>query len=171
MKLKFRLSPQAQKYLQDTESRKRDVELSYALLSGIEQRDNSGLPYLEFLSHSAENDAREALCRLLGSNMVPRGVMFALQEVFSPRGFSALKAILKKRTQGHPTHASRDLEIAFRVHELREQGRSYDDATAEVADAIGKSQEHVKKIYGRTTAGVDADCFNPIPRRRRKSNR
>jgi hypothetical protein len=169
--MKFRLSPQAQKYAQDPESLKRDTELSSALLSGLEKRDDSGLPYLEFLSHSAENDAREALCRLLGSNRLSVGVRFALQEVFRPQGFSALKAILKRRTRGHPVHWSRDLEIALRVHELREQGRSYEEATAHVAGAIGKSQEHVKRVYGRETASTSADCFVPIPRRRRKSIR
>jgi hypothetical protein len=98
-------------------------------------------------------------------------VRFWLQEVFRPQGFSALKAILKRRTRGHPVHCTRDLEIAFRVHELREQGRSYEESTAQVAGAIGMSQEHVKRVYGRETAGTNADCFVPIPRRRRKSNR
>jgi hypothetical protein len=161
---------QAQKYARGAESYKRDVELSYALLRGIERRDDGGLPYLEFLSGDAESNAREALCRLLMSGMAPRGVVRMLADVFEPRGHSALKAVLKRRTQGHPVHWSRDLEIAFRVHELREQGRSYEEATAHVAGAIGKSQEHVKRVYGRETADND-DCFDPIPRRRRKSNR
>jgi hypothetical protein len=161
---------QAQKYAQDAESYKRDVELSYALLTGLERRDNGGLPYLEFLSGDAENNAREALCRLLGSGMAPRGVVRMLTYVFEPRGISALKAVLQRRTRGHPVHWSRDPEIAHRVHELREQGQSYEEATAHVAGSIGKSQEHVKRVYGRETA-VNDDCFVPIPRRRRKSNR
>jgi hypothetical protein len=161
---------QAQKYAQDAESYKRDVDLSWALLIGLERRDNGGLPYLEFLSGDAENNAREALCRLLMSGMAPRGVVRMLADVFEPRGHSALKAVLKRRTRGHPVHWSRDPEIAHRVHELREQGRSYEEATAHVANAIGKSQEHVKRVYGRETAG-NADCFESIPRRRRKSNR
>jgi hypothetical protein len=162
---------QAQIYAQDAESGKRDVELSCALLIGLERRDNGGLPYLQFLSGDAENNARDALCRLLVSGMAPRGVLRMLADVFRPRGHSALKAVLKRRTRGHPVHWSRDLEIAFRVHELREQGRSYEEATAHVAGAIGKSQEHVKRVYGRETTGTAADCFVPIPRRRRKSNR
>jgi hypothetical protein len=161
---------QAQKYAPDAESYQRDVELSYALLQGIERRDNGGLPYLEFLSADAENNAREALGRLLMSGMAPRRVVRMLADVFEPRGHGALKAVLQRRTRGHPVHWSRDIEIAFRVHGLREQGQSYEEATAHVAGAIGKSQEHVKRVYGRETAD-NADCFAPIPRRRRKSNK
>ena len=96
---------QAQKYARDAVSHKRDVELSHALLIGLERRDNGGLPYLEFLSGDAENDARRALCRLLVTGSAPRDVLRMLADVFEPSAeYGALKAILKRRSRGHANH-------------------------------------------------------------------
>jgi hypothetical protein len=136
---------QAPEYLE--EEQERDVELSLALLSGTYRRDNDGLPYVEFLSRGAENDARDALCRLLWAGVVPWEVRYALARVFEPGGPGSLKAVLKRRTQGHPTNFYRDIEIAIRVYDLRKKGQK--NAIAKVAKEIGKDQRTVGKIYSK----------------------
>ena len=153
---------QTLKYLEDAEAQKRDAELALALLEGTDRQDKHGLPYIEFLSSDAENDGREALCRLLECGVVPGEVQIVLAEVFEPRGHSPLKAVLKRRTQGHPTHVSRDIQIACRVYNLRKKGEK--NAVAKVAKEIGKDARNVaiqqvsrglRKIY-RGPAALEA---------------
>jgi len=93
---------------------------------------------------------------------VPGEVQIVLAEVFEPRGHSPLKAVLKRRTQGHPTHVSRDIQIACRVYNLRKKGEK--NAVAKVAKEIGKDARNVaiqqvsrglRKIY-RGPAALEA---------------
>lgn len=148
------------------EARKRDVRLSIDLLFGIETWDRHGMPQHAFLSADAENQARAALCRLLRSGRVPDEVLNLLGWVFDPNGQGDLKAVLKRRNRRRSRHPDRDYEITRFVDRLRRDGRSYEDATTQVADALRKSEEHIKKIYGKHRSD-----FDPIPRQRRKSDR
>ena len=76
-----------------------------------------------------------------------------------------LKAILKKPSRGHGNPYA-DAAIASRVFYLRVYGeKHYDDAIEAVAAEVGKSPEHVRRIYGK-----DPESKQPLPRRpRRKS--
>jgi hypothetical protein len=77
----------------------------------------------------------------------------ALAEVFDPDEpksrlqMQRLKVVLKKRNQGHP-NPFRDAAIASAINKLRIKGEGYQDAVDQIAEAIGKSSEQVKRIYG-----------------------
>jgi hypothetical protein len=75
------------------------------------------------------------------------------------------RVIFKNFNQGQ-SNPERDWEIAYWVDELRRNGSSYEDATADVADRAKLSPEHVKKICGKVKLG-----FDPPQRARRKSPR
>jgi hypothetical protein len=142
----------------------RDINLAGALLNG-QWIEKGGLPYLELLSADTkptEREARLALYRVLRrmSEDYPRSndgadpryyVLRSLAAVFAPfvtPDSGRPKAILKRQNQGH-SNAPRDSVIAYEVSKLRSEGLSYDKATAAAADKFGKSQDQVKRVYGR----------------------
>ena len=115
------------------------------------------LPKLVFLSRNTkptEGEARRALCRVL-RDRDQKPSEFLLEEmarVFDPErppGPPGLKAILKKRDRGH-MDPYRDMAIGYAVFKLRLEEASYEDAIQQIAGAIGKSPEQVKKIYGKS---------------------
>jgi hypothetical protein len=135
----------------------KDDELAFDLFVGIIKDHSSWPPQNTFLSRTTdptEDDARRALCRTLRSGKPHPVLLVALANVFDPDGKSDLRVVLKKRSKGH-SDWKRDLIIAYKVHTLRfDDGKSYDDAIAEVADAINKNEKHVGKIYGKMLAYV-----------------
>jgi hypothetical protein len=114
-----------------------------------------GLPKLIFLSRNTqptEREARAALCRALLNERPSRLLLKALAAAFEPAGESPLKAVLKKRTQGHSDYF-RHHAIAHSVHMLRQGGKSYGDAIKAVATALNKSVKHIERIYGKMQPG------------------
>jgi hypothetical protein len=143
-----------------------DVQLALMLLRGHLLRaegletiaSKNDLPKLVFLSSKTrptEDDARRALCRMVRNSdqEPPRMILEELARVFDPdlpgRG-PRLKAILKRRDRGH-LDPWRDAAIAYAVFKLRvQEDKTYEDAIQQVAKTIGKSPEHVKRIYGKS---------------------
>jgi hypothetical protein len=118
-----------------------------------------GLPKLVFLSRNTqptEREARAALCRALLSERPSRLLLMALAAAFEPVGHSPIKAVLKRRTQGH-SDFFRDHAIAHSVHMLRQEGKSYGDAIKAVATALNKSVKHIERIYGKIKPGQSAN--------------
>jgi hypothetical protein len=115
-----------------------------------------GLPKLIFLSRNTkptEREGRAALCRALLSERPSRYLLKALAEAFEPLGQSPIKAVLKRRTQGH-SDFFRDHAIAYSVHTLRQGGKSYGDAIKAVATSLNKSVKHIERIYGKIKPGT-----------------
>jgi hypothetical protein len=155
-----------------------DVELAMMLLRGHVLRvegleaaisSKNDLPKLVFLSRNTkptEDEARRALCRVL-RDRDQEPSEFLLEEmarVFDPErppGPPGLKAILKKRDRGH-LDPYRDMAIGYAVFKLRLEEASYEDAIQQIAGAIGKSPEQVKKIYGKSL------MKHSLPKRARK---
>jgi len=116
------------------------------------------LPEIIFLSDTTkptEKEARRALCRILRNKdeKPPQIILDAIADVFDPDEqktllqMPKLKAVLERRSQGHP-NSMRDAAIASAVHRLRTvDKKKYEDAIQQIADAIGKSPEQVKRIY------------------------
>jgi hypothetical protein len=166
----------------DEEAYNRDEELALMLFRGnrriaIDGRNSlskSNLPGIVFLSVTTtptEDEARRALCRVLQNRYrKPSGLLLAeLAGVFDPGGAlidsrprPRLRAVLKKRSRGHANPYA-NAAIASRVSFLRISGKHYDDAIEEVAAEVGKSSEHVRRIYGK-----DPESKVPLPRRRRR---
>jgi hypothetical protein len=144
----------------DGPQNEQDIWLALALLRGRVYRDGKGHPAFEVLSRDtkpSERDAREGLLRVLlrMRNEAEKeylakyeDVFWALYDLFEPGGGGLLKVILKKRSQGH-SNLYRDWEIAALVEMLREDGLSYGDATSATAEHLGKSEEHIKRVYGK----------------------
>jgi hypothetical protein len=134
-----------------------DDILGLKLFAGVSAlKDLSWPPTRIFLSRTTdptEDDARRALCRALRSGKPHRELLMALANAFDPDGESELKVVLRKRSKGH-FDRMRDLVIAYKVHMLRGDGKSYGDAVAEVAALLNKSEKHVEKIYGKRLAEV-----------------
>jgi hypothetical protein len=141
----------------------KDIWLALALLAGRVYHDSKGQPTFEVLSRDTkppESDARWALLRVLLRMRKEaekeylakyEGLFWALVRLFEPEGFGRsglLKVIFKKRSQGH-SNPFRDRQIAEIVEILKEKGLSYNDATSAVAEELGKSPEHIKKVYGK----------------------
>jgi hypothetical protein len=155
-----------------------DVELAMMLLRGHLLRaegletiaSKNDLPKLVFLSRNTkptEDEARRALCRVL-RDRDQKPSEFLLEEmarVFDPErppGPPGLKAILKKRDRGH-LDPYRDMAIGYAVFKLRvQEDKTYEDAIQQVAKTIGKSPEHVKRIYGKSL------MKHSLPKRARK---
>jgi hypothetical protein len=109
-----------------------------------------------------EKQGRIALCEAL-RNMaedypvadIRHYLLISLMSVFAPshkllkNNVSPFKAILKRRTQGH-SDAWFDRRIAIEVARLRKGGLSYDRATAELAEKLGKSQRQIQRILAKT---------------------
>jgi hypothetical protein len=136
-------------------------------------KSKKDLPKLTFLSRKTdptEEEARRALCRVLRNKdqNPPVTILEALARVFDPDlpkgGHPWLKAVLKKRTQGH-SNPYQNIAIAEKVLELILLGKTYEDAIERVAEITGKSQEHVKRIYGKYPG---RENFPKPPRRARK---
>jgi hypothetical protein len=145
----------------DGPQNEQDIWLALALLGGRVHRDGKGHSAFEILSRDTkptETDARWALLRVLlrMRNEAEKeylakyeDVFWALCRLFAPVGRGGLlKVILKRRSQGH-SNPFRDREIADIVGRLREKGLSYGDATSAMAEHLGKSQEHIKRVYGK----------------------
>jgi hypothetical protein len=130
----------------------RDLKLAMELIWGVEQWDENNVPSSSFLPRGAERDAYKALSRLLvlPKNRIPDEVLHSLASCFDPDEKRwQLKAIVKKRHRRPPPDEWRAYHIANFVDRFRRSGKSYDEATYAVAEALGKSHEHIKKIYGR----------------------
>jgi hypothetical protein len=134
---------------------------------------SGGVPRIVFLSSKtkpSENEARRALCRILRDyeHEVDAMLRAALAEVFDPDPptrapqWPRLKAVLKKRSRGH-SNPYGDAAISSAVFQLRAEGKHYDDAADEVAALVGKSTEHVKRIYAKSL-----DAKVKFPRRQRR---
>jgi hypothetical protein len=163
-------------------SYKDDVGLAMLLFHGdvlrsqfleLTPTSRNDLPKLVYLSRKTkptEDEARRALCRVLRdtSQRPPAFLLEELARVFDPqrpRGPPGLKAVLKKRSKGH-RDPWRDAAIGYAVFKLRvQEGKSYEEATMQIAEAIGKSIEHVKRIYGKS------DQKHSLPKRVRKAPR
>ncbi len=112
--------------------------------------------FLSARSTPSENEARRALCRILQNAHVPpsRALLHALADTFEPLSpalpydHRPLRAILKKRSQGHADFW-RDMDIYWAVKSLRDDGKTLEGAAAEVGDALGIHADSVKKIIGR----------------------
>jgi hypothetical protein len=127
-------------------------------------------PKLVFLSHGTtptENEAREALCRILRSRdrRPSLHLLELLADVLEPTGRPHgirrhLKVEFKKRNKGH-SDIYRDMAIADFVYKLRREGKSREEAIDKVSDAIGLGVDQVRKIYARDYGKVR------FPRRRR----
>jgi hypothetical protein len=129
----------------------RDFKLAMELIWGVERWDENGVPHCSFLPRSAERDAYKALSRLLfrSNHEVSDQLLHALSALFDPdRDDYALKAVVKRRHRRPPPNEWRAYHIALFVDRLRRGGKSYEDATLAVAEALGKSHEHIKKLYG-----------------------
>jgi hypothetical protein len=117
---------------------------------------------------TTEDEARRALCRILSNETwgPSHFVLDALIAVFDPDATgAALKAVLKRRSRGHANRYA-DEAIAEAMSLLRFRGKHYDDAAAEVAAIFGKSEEHVKRIFGKRGRPV-ARRLPRLPRRKR----
>jgi hypothetical protein len=136
---------------QPKDAYERDWALAMQLIWGVEEWDENGVPSSSFLPRGAERDAYKALSRLLGlpKNRIPDDVLTSLAKCFDPdeKGWE-LKAIVKKRHRRPRPNEWRAHHIANFVDRVRRSGKSYDEATYVVAEALGKSHEHIKKIYG-----------------------
>lgn len=106
------------------------------------------------------------LSQYLRSDRVRREFLQQLAVLFAPDGRSEFKFVLKRRQRGQPRKEFEEHDIASEVNHLREAGKTYDEAAAEVAAGWGKSPERVKTLYGR-----HYDHSQRAPRRRRKSKR
>jgi hypothetical protein len=134
----------------------RDFKLAMQLIWGVEEWDENGVPHHSFLPRSSEREAYKALCRLLFLPEVHRvlpafhqEILGCLAALFDPDDDSyPLKAVVKRRHRRPPRNEFRAFHIAEFVDRLRRKGKSYDDATLAVAKALGKSHEHIKKLYG-----------------------
>jgi hypothetical protein len=142
----------------------RDEKHALMLLSGYDLGRNyeltsaNDLPKRRFLSHKTsptQDEAREALCRILLNRRVPpsKSILNALVGVFDPGSprqqydGRPLKAILKKRSKGH-SYIYRDIAIAVAVDQLRNGGETLERAASQVGETLGKSEDHIKRIYG-----------------------
>jgi hypothetical protein len=129
----------------------RDEKLAMQLIWGVEEWDENNVPTCSFLPRSAERDAYKALRRVLlrRKERIPNDILCSLAQLFDPDGDDyALKAVVKKRHRRPRPNEWRAFHIANFVDRLRRDGKSYDEATFAVADALGKSHEHIKKLYG-----------------------
>jgi len=137
----------------------RDEKLAMQLIWGVEEWDENGVPTSSFLPADSERDAYKALSRvlrLIGGKIQNQDfydsaaqILYALAALFDPdRNDYALKAVVKKRHRRHPPDEWRAFHIWQFVENLRRDGKSYDEATFAVAEALGKSQEHIKRLYG-----------------------
>jgi hypothetical protein len=129
----------------------RDFKLAMELIWGVERWDENNVPTCSFLPRSAERDAYKALCRVLlrPKERIPDDILGSLGQLFDPDSNDyALKAVVKRRHRRPPPNEWRAYHIASFVDRLRRKGKSYDDATFAVAEALGKSHEHIKKLYG-----------------------
>jgi hypothetical protein len=128
-----------------------DWALAMQLIWGVEEWDENGVPSSSFLPRSAEREAYKALSRLLQlpKHRIPDDILGSLAALFNPDEDDwPLKAIVKRRHRRPPPNTWRAHHIANFVDRLRRAGKSYDDATYATAEALGKSHEHIKKIYG-----------------------
>jgi hypothetical protein len=128
-----------------------DFKLAMQLIWGVEEWDENMVPNCSFLPRSAEREAYKALSRLLfhPKNKVPDDILGALSALFDPdRHDYPLMAVVKRRHRRPPPNEWRAYYISNFVDRLRRNGKSYDDATLAVAETLGKSQEHIKKLYG-----------------------
>jgi hypothetical protein len=118
--------------------------------------------------NATEDEARWALCRMLRNEKwgPSADVLDALVAIFDPDATDApLKAVLKRRSRGHANWYA-DHTIGYAMSLLRFRGKHYDDAAAEVAAIFGKSEEHVKRIFGKHGRPV-ARRLPRLPRRKR----
>jgi hypothetical protein len=129
-----------------------DCALAMQLIWGVEEWDLENLiPTGSFLPRDKERDAYKALSRilLLPKDKIPDEILDCLSRCFDPDEKSwRLKAFVKRRHRQPPPNEWRAHHIANFVDRLRKAGKSYDEATYAVAEALGKSHEHIKKIYG-----------------------
>jgi hypothetical protein len=129
----------------------RDWALAMQLIWGVEEWDENLVPTCSFLPRSAERDAYRALSRILAmsKDRIPEDILGSLSQLFDPdKDDYALKAVVKKRHRKPRPNEWRAYHIANFVDRLRHDGKSYDEATFAVAGALGKSHEHIKKLYG-----------------------
>jgi hypothetical protein len=128
-----------------------DEKLAMQLIWGVEEWDKNRVPTSSFLPRSAEKDAYKALCRVLRrpKERIPNQILHSLASLFDlDRNDYALKAVVKRRHRRPPPNEWRAFHIWQFVENLRRDGKSYDEATFAVAEALGKSQEHIKRLYG-----------------------
>jgi hypothetical protein len=129
----------------------RDEKLALQLIWGVEEWDENNVPTCSFLPRSAERDAYKALCRVLlrPKERIPNEILCSLAQLFDPdENDYPLKAVVKRRHRRPPPNELRAFSIWQFVENLRRDGKSYEEATFAVAEALGKSQEHIKRIYG-----------------------
>ena len=129
----------------------RDFALAMQLIWGVEEWDENDVPISSFLPRSAEREAYKALSRLLllPKSKIPDDILCCLACLFDPDDNNwQLKAVVKRRHRRPLPDRWRAHHIANFVDRFRRVGESYDDATYAVAEALGKSHEHIKKIYG-----------------------
>jgi hypothetical protein len=164
---------------EEKEAYDEDVRLAMALLCGIRREGKrlsefGGLSEFEFLSRNTkptENEAREALSRVLLTEDAPPIVLHALAAVFAPNGQSPLcrsnlqKVVLQRLNQGH-SNPHRDWQIAFWVDALRRDGLSYNDATEKVAELADRSTDQIKRICGKVRLGRSKPPRTPRKPRR-----
>jgi hypothetical protein len=163
----------------------RDEKLALMLLSGhrsgrfpVGLASKNDLPkrrmFLSRKTKPTENEAREALCRILLNRHVPpsAAILKALVGVFvshddfaeSFYGRYPLKALLKRRSKGHP-NLDRDLAISLAVDRLRDsrEAKTLEEAAARLGDAIGMHEDHIKRVYSRVKREL-----GPAPRSRKR---
>jgi hypothetical protein len=164
----------------------RDEALALMLLCGHEPgrfriglKSEKDLPerrvFLSRKTKPTEDEAREALCRILLNTHVPpsRRILKALMEVFVPRDDSSdsayasypLRARLKRRSTNGPD-LRRDLAISLEVDFLRQNGKTLEEAAAEVGETIGRHEDHIKRIYSRVKRSGELLGSAPQSRKR-----
>lgn len=128
----------------------RDLETALKLLLGFPRWDKAWFGYPSSNTSPTEKEARAALSRILLSGNVPRELLSALADLFSPDPKDRLgrKVIFKNLSKRH-SKVIVDFQIALKVEILRREVHSYERAAEAVADKFGLDRRHIKKIYGK----------------------
>jgi hypothetical protein len=145
-----------------------DFELATWLLEGMIISTDGDIYRREYLKSGPQEIAgREALTRILLSGRIPRGICFALAELFALNSKNPRRLEFGFRSQNR-SDKDRDLLIALKVWEMRQAGTSAESAYAEMASKTSLSERQIQKICAKHRSYNEA-WDGPLPKRGRRS--
>ena len=138
-----------------------DLELAELFLFG-RFTQTKGKVRLKYLEGSEEDEPRRALVRILRGDSPPDRdkILWRLASLFDDNSSSDRKLIFERRREGRPGLNLQDrLTIARCVGELRQEGKSEEEACGEAGERFGVSAETARNHW-RECRGVP---FVPQP--------